>query len=185
MNRRVAYRYAAALMGLAEERNSLEKIAEDFHAFMETLHGSHELKAVLTSPVISPERKLHVLTELFSKQFDPITMGFMTLIVKKGRAEFLFATAEEYLSMLDGKRNIERAAVSSASPLSPEEQADLQRKLAIITGKTVIASYHLRPELRGGFVARIGDRLIDASLAHQLEVLREKFKQGGAAAILN
>ena len=185
MNRRVAFRYAAALMGLAEERNAQDKIAEDFHAFMDTLHGSHELKAVLISPVISPERKLHVLQELFAKQCDQITMGFMSLIVLKGRAEFLIATAEEYLAMLDARRNIERATVSSASPLTAADQSELERKLAAITGKTIVATYDVKPELRGGFVARIGDRLIDASLAHQLDVLREQFRQGGAQAILN
>jgi F-type H+-transporting ATPase subunit delta len=173
-----------ALMGLAEEKQSLERIAEDLHELEATIQGSRELKVVLMNPVVTPDRKLSLLTELFGKRFDPMTISFIALLVRKGRAEFLLATAEEFLEMLDAKRNILRAKISSAVSLTEAEQMEMQAKLESLTGKRIRAEFTLDSALRGGFVARIGDQLIDASLSHQIEMLREQFKRGGSP-ILN
>ena len=183
MNRRVANRYAMALMDLGIERNALDKIAEDLREVETTIRGSQEFKVVLMNPVITPDRKLALLTEIFGKRFDTITMSFIALLVKKGRAEFLFATAEEFLDMLDAKNNVVRAQISSATTLNADEQGEIQKKLETLTGKIVQAGFTIDPSLRGGFVARIGDRMVDASLRHQLEMLREQFKKGGAAVL--
>ncbi len=172
-----------ALMGLGEERKALDKIAEDFREVEATVHGSREFKAVLMSPVVTPDRKLKLLTEIFGKRFDLVTMSFIALLVRKGRAEYLLATAEEFLAMLDVKRNLVRAKVSSATALTADEQKQLQAKLEALTGKNVSAGFTIDPALRGGFVARIGDRMVDASLLHQLEMLREQFKHGGAPVL--
>lgn len=184
MNSRIAHRYALALIGLAEEHKILDKVAEDMHAIQDTLHGSRELRVVLSSPVLTPDKKQRVLNELFGKQLSKPTLSFMELLVRKGRAEYLAATAENFLFMLDSRRGIVAAKITSASPLSEDQQIQLQAKLERMTGKRIRPIFGVNPELRGGFLARIGDELVDASLANQLEILREEFKHGGAP-ILN
>src|SRR5579885_2882891 len=104
MSRRIASRYALALIGLADERKVLDKVAEDMHSIYDVLHDSRELRVVLRSPVVVIDKKLHILTEIFSKRLTPETMAFMTLLVKKGRSEYLLMTAEEFLAMLDERR---------------------------------------------------------------------------------
>ena len=184
MNQRVAARYALALMELAEEQNMLEKLAEDLRDVEATIDGSRELKIFLASPIATPEQKLKILTEIFGKRSMDITMRFMSLLVRKGRAEYVHAAAEEFLRMLDAKRNILRANIQSAATLTEEEQMQLLAQLERRTGKRIRATFDINPALRGGFVARLGDDMVDASLKHQLEVLREQFLQGGAP-ILN
>jgi F-type H+-transporting ATPase subunit delta len=184
MHSRVANRYALALIGLADEHKMLDKIAEDMHAIQETLHASRELRVVLSSPVVTPDKKQKVLHELFEKQLSKQTLLFVDLLVRKGRAEYLVATADQFLAMLDDRRGIVPAQIKSANELSEEQQMQVQAKLERMTGKRIRPKFSVDPELRGGFVARIGDELVDASLAHQLEALREQFKHGGAP-ILN
>jgi F-type H+-transporting ATPase subunit delta len=139
---------------------------------------------MLHSPVIKPEQQMKILTELFAKQVGAELMSFMTLLVGKGRGALLYATTQEFRKMLDAKRNIRTATITSAKPLSEDQSMIIQAKLENMTGKRIRATFNTDPALKGGFVARIGDTLIDASLRHQLEVLHEQFKTGGSA-ILN
>ena len=183
MNRRVAARYATALMELGEELKQLDKIAEDLRDIESTMHGSRELRLALLSPVVSQDQKQKIVTELFAKRFSNVTIKFMDLLIQKGRAEFLLATAEEFLEMLDAKRNIVHAEVRSAINLTEAEQMQIQAMLERMTSKRIKSEFMTDEELRGGFVARIGDQMIDASLKHQLEMLLEQFKTGGAPVL--
>jgi len=184
MNRRIANRYALALLGLAEELSIVDQLAEDMRAVESTLRESKDLRVLLSSPVVSPERKLKILTEIFAKQVGSQSMGFISLLVRKGRSEYLFATADEFLNMLDAERGIVNARIKSASNLSEEQQKLVQAKLEQMTGKQVRPFFTIDPSLQGGFIARIGDELVDGSLSHQLELLREQFQRGGSP-ILN
>ena len=184
MNRRVAARYAQALMDLAEERKVLDTVAEDLRDIEETIISARGLKVALISPIITPDQKLKVLTEIFSKRVSELTMKFIALLVRKGRADYLLGTATEFLRMLDNKRNILHARIQSAVTLTEEEKKQLLANFERIRGKRIRAEWAIDPTLRGGFLARIGDELIDASLKHQLELLRVQFAQGGAP-ILN
>ena len=183
MNRRVAARYAIALMDLGEELKVLDQIAEDLRDIEHTVRDSRELAVLLMSPVINPGQKLKVLTEIFGKRCGELTMKFITLLVKKGRAEYLVATAQEFLRMLDLKNNVIHARIESAVKLSEEEERQLIAKLERMTGKQIRSEFFLDPLLRGGFVARMGDEMIDASLKHQLDMLREQFARGGSPVL--
>jgi len=183
MNRRVAARYATALMDLGEELKQLDKIAEDLRDIATTMHNSRELRVALMSPVVNQDRKGKIVMELFGKRFSAVTMKFMELLIQKGRAEFLLGTAEEFLRMLDEKRNILHAQVHSAVTLTEAEQMQIQAMLERMTSKRIKSEFLTDADLRGGFTARIGDQMIDASLRHQLETLREQFKTGGAPVL--
>jgi F-type H+-transporting ATPase subunit delta len=183
MNLRIAHRYAQALMDLGVERNSLEKISEDLIAVETTIRESRPLRAMLASPVVKPDQKLKIFTEIFGQQLHPETLSFVKLLVTKGRAEYLFATAEEFRRMLDTRRNILHADIASAIDLSDEQRLIVQAKLENMTGKRIRPEFRTDPSLVGGFVARIGDRMVDASIRHQLELLREQFKHGGAPVL--
>jgi len=171
-------------MDLGEELNALDKLAEDLRDIEETARGTRELRVFLLSPVATPDQKLRILTEIFGKRSSELTMKFIALLVRKGRSEYLLATAEEFLRMLDTKRNILHARIESATKLTEAERMQLMAKLERMTGKRIRADFTLDPSLRGGFIARMGDEMVDASLKRQLELLREQFLQSGAP-ILN
>ena len=95
MNRRVAARYALALMELGEELKVLDRVADDLRDIEGTIRGSRELTLVLMSPVINPEQKLKVLTEIFGKRCSEMTMKFITLLIRKDRSEYLLGEPQK------------------------------------------------------------------------------------------
>ncbi len=184
MNKRAAERYALALFEAAEQLDKVDLIFGDMEAIGMTLAGSRELRSLLASPVVKPDVKSRVLEEIFKKQISKETMSFITLLVKKQREGLLAETTVEFRSLYEMKRGVLNASVESAVELREEERNEITTKLETMLGKKVTPTFTVDPAIRGGFVARIGDTLIDASLRHQLEVLREQFRHGGSA-ILN
>lgn len=183
MDQRVAIRYAQALMDIANERNLEDKFSEDVDVIATVLDGSKDLRAMLNSPVIRPLTKHKVLQEIFSKHLSSELMNFLELLIKKGRGSLLSPVVTEFRKLVDTKKNVVRAQVTSAVELNANQRQAIQTKLASLTGRTVIPSFSLDPSLKGGFVARIGDTQIDASLKHQLEVLREQFRHGNSPVL--
>jgi F-type H+-transporting ATPase subunit delta len=180
MEQRVAIRYAQALMDLANERNLVEQFSKDVDEISQVLDSSKDLRAMMHNPVIRPHVKHNVLQQIFASHLSKEMLNFLNLLVHKGRGEMLHSTIVEFRKLVDTKQNVVRAKVTSAVELSEDQRKAIQDRLASLTGQKVVSSYFLDPSLKGGFVARIGDTQIDASLKHQLEILREQFRSGSA-----
>jgi F-type H+-transporting ATPase subunit delta len=178
MEQRVALRYAQALLDIGIERNVLERISQDMQTLEESLEASKELRHALASPVIRPDIKRKLLHELFDKHLHPEVLMFLDLLVKKGRAEVIAGTARQFHRLLDRRNGVVVAHIKSAIELDQSTQKIITEKVASMTGKRVTAMFSVDPSVKGGFVARVEDTLIDASLAHQLEILRNKFRSG-------
>jgi F-type H+-transporting ATPase subunit delta len=183
MDQRIALRYAQALMDIGKEKNSVDELARDMKTIDEALHDVHELKALLHTPVIRPDIKRKVLHSVFAPHISKDAMLFIDLLVKKGRADVLDLTTQEFLRLLDEATNTVPALITSARTLDENARKQIVAKLETISKKKVRASYTTDPLLRGGFVAKVGDTLIDASLQHQLENLREEFKAAAIARV--
>lgn len=183
MDQRIALRYAQALMDIGKDKHSVAEIAADMKVVSDALGEVHQLKAMLHSPVIRPDVKRKVIHEVFQKHVSKDVMLFMDLLLKKGRGDMLDLTSVEFLRLLDIDTNTVSAVITSARPLDESAKQQIVAKLEKISAKKVRASYASDPSLRGGFVAKVGDTLIDASLQHQLENLREEFKSGMIARV--
>jgi F-type H+-transporting ATPase subunit delta len=69
---------------------------------------------------------------------------------------------------------VEHAKVTTATPIDEGEQKMLEERMAAMTGKQIVLTSEVDPAIIGGFVARIGDRLIDGSTKAKLEALKKK-----------
>ena len=181
---RAAHRYANALYEAATELGKLDEVVGDMAAVQATIEGSRDLRSLLVSPVVKPDVKLRVLTEIFSKQLSKEAMSFLTLLVRKQREASLLESTIAFRALYEKNKGIVHASVQSAVELRNEDRDEITKRLRGMFGSDVKPVFTVDPSIRGGFVARVGDTLIDASLRHQLEVLREQFRNGGAA-ILN
>ncbi len=185
MDNRIALRYASALVSIGKEKGTMEALAKDLNMISDTIHGSDDLRAVMHSPVIRPDAKRKIMLEIFKSHLSADTMGFIDLLVKKGRPELLVSVASEFQRLLDVENKTINADITSARELDDDSKKQIVAKLELRTGLHVRARYVIDPAIRGGFVAKIGDTLIDASLQHQLEMLRKDFMSGAIAAQLN
>jgi F-type H+-transporting ATPase subunit delta len=173
---KVASRYAKSLIDLAREQNALEAIHTDMQQVIAVLKGNPMLQAVLKNPIIKLDKKEGVLRGLFGKTGHPALVEFFSLLVRKGRAGILFATAEEFIREYNVENGIIEASVVSAAPLSDEQRRQMMDVVQKSRGgNRVILTNKVDPELIGGFVLTVGDRQIDASIAGKLNKLEQHF----------
>ncbi len=174
---RISYRYANSLFLLAEEKVSLKKFSEDAEFIFNTVQGSKELRAVLRNPVIKQKDKKNILTVLFNTKVSKEIIDFLCFIVDKNREDLLYEIMTEFLNLRDQKEGIIRTEITSVVELNDDIKNNMVKNLERQTSKTIQSKYNLDPGLIGGFVVKIKDTVIDASVKHQLEILRKKFSE--------
>ena len=181
-NYRVAHRYGIALLQSAEEEHQLEQTARDVEMIAKTVRENRELRVFLASPIIVKEKKKQVLDGLFEKRVGEVMVRFLNLLTEKDREGQILDILEQFLHLFDEKRGILRVEVTSAVDLTENERDQLRTQLESYTEKTVVPNFRRDLTLLGGFIVRLDDRVIDASLAHQLTLLREKFLEESTVA---
>lgn len=176
---KVSYRYASSLLDTAEEKNILETVAESIQLITDTLQENSILKRILENPVVKPYAKISVLEEIFKSKIDDDTMNFIRFVVHKNRENFLSSILENFLELFDEKLGVVNVTVKTAFEFDDEQKRLLKDRLEKYLNKTTRIGYLLDENIVGGFVAKIGDTVYDASLRHQLELLKKQFLSGG------
>lgn len=174
----ISSRYAKAFYEIAEEKKVLEKISGDIRLIHNTLRDSKELRAVLQNPIISEEKKHSIIKELFTEKIDSSTQGFLDFVINKNREELLFGITKRFLELFDEHAGIVNADVTSAIELDERQKINIKKKLEDYTDKQVRLSFSLDKNLIGGFIVKIQDTVVDASIRHQLQLLKSKFAEG-------
>lgn len=178
---RAAHRYAKAILDLARELGTIDEFVEDFRTLEFAIEESRELQLLLERPTVPAETKGALLKALFEGKVSTGTLRFMELLATKGRSNLLRGSVQSFNRQLAAERGVETAVVRSAQELDPALRGAIETKLASITGSSIDASYLIDPDLIGGFTARVGDRMIDASVRHQLERLHETLSEETSA----
>jgi F-type H+-transporting ATPase subunit delta len=168
----IATPYAEALIQVAEARKETDTVAEQAKGVLAVLLSSPELRAALASPVLEPAAKKAALATLFNDQVTPSLQNLLKLLADRQRLPMLDAVLGRFLELYRELRNITLAQVTSATPLSDEQQQQLNDKVRAIAGtKAVEFDLRVDPALIGGFVVSMGSRVIDASLSGQVRRL--------------
>ena len=170
----ISTRYANALMELSEEKGTFEKSVNDISLIKNTLDSSKELRNFLISPVIASEKKSAALEEIFKSKIGDNVNRFLLFLVEKGRENFLLDICERFISLSNEKLNQVNVNITSAIELSISQQNEIKAKLEGMTSKKVLPSYNIDNSIIGGFKARFNDTVVDASVKHQLELLKKK-----------
>ena len=175
---RVLHRYATSLLETSVEKNNLDAVTADIQLLTETLRQNKKLELMLGSPVIRPEVKLKIMNEIFSNKLSKETMGFIEFVISKKRENLLESICNRFLELRDEHLGITGVVVTAVSEFTQEQKSVLQNKLEKILGKKVRLNFKTDINLVGGFIAKAGDTLYDASIKHQLELLKKQFSSG-------
>lgn len=171
-----ARRYAQAAFELALEKDEFETWSDDL-GYLAGAMESQEFSEILDAPQVTVSQKSGLIDETVGGSINPLTRNLMTLLASRNSVHLLPAIAEAYQEMLDAHRGIERAEVISAVPLTDEQQSSLGNMLKGIVGKEIVLTVRIDPQILGGIVARVGDRVIDGSTRTKLEGLRRELVQ--------
>ena len=166
----VARRYARAVFEIAKEENDLDGWLRDLRAIRDQLQDP-ELEAFLTSPGVSTEAKQSRCDTLLSSSREK-ARNLVSVLILNHRTGLTPSIVVSYEEELDRLRGIVHARVTTAITLNETEAAKVGHRLEDITGRQVVVSTAVDPSILGGFVARIGDQLIDASVVGRLQALR-------------
>ena len=177
-NRKVARKYNLALFYTAEETNVTNKVKQDLEDIKRSIEGSKELSNFILTPVISAEKKTDVFKAMFRGKVDELTLKFLVYLCEKNRIDLLYDITEDFQTLVNEKQGIVLAKVRTAVDINDAEKKALIDKLKLFTGKDIKATFTVDPAIKGGFIASVDDRIIDASIIRQLELLKERFSMG-------
>jgi F-type H+-transporting ATPase subunit delta len=165
--------YARAVLELAQAEGELDRVEREFLSIGQSFQTSAELRSALTDPQLPLDKKQGIIDELIGKHASSLTVGLVQFIVSQGHASELPAIASSFVDFAVASRSKAVAEVRSAIPLDDDTVERLALALGKATGKTVEVKVIVDESVLGGIVARVGDTVIDGSVAHRVQALRD------------
>lgn len=175
---KIAKRYAQALLSIATTTDTEPTIERDFVVMRDLMNSSPDLRILMRSPVIKGWRKKEILKELLTDKVSGPYLDFLYLVIDKGRDEYYTTIDTEFHRLLDTKRSIVRATVTSATALDNRLESEVSAALSKRTGKKVIATFAVEPLLIGGVKVTMEDTVLDGSVRQQLRGLQKRLVNG-------
>ena len=165
--------YANGIFELARAEGELERVESELFTVAQALDDSPELRSTLTDPQLPLEKKQALIDDLIGGRASSLSVDLVQLIVSQGRASELPDIARAVVEAAAASRDRAVAEVRSAVPLDEETIERLAVALGRATGKSVEVKVVVDGSVIGGIVARVGDIVIDGSLARRVDSLRQ------------
>lgn len=169
----VARNYAEALFQLGERSGNVEGYADLMDAVAAAVEQAPRVQAVLMSPRVPKAEKARFLGEALREAPREFVL-FLQALVKRRRQGILRPIATEYLNLLDLKLERVRAGVTLARNPDEKLKRAIQEALSRQLGKQVIPAFTVDPEILGGTIVRVGERVLDGSLRRRMTKLRRQ-----------
>jgi F-type H+-transporting ATPase subunit delta len=166
-----AIRYAKAILELSSETNAVDQVAADMERIVEAGNDTGDFQVFLNSPVIKTDKKISILKVLFS-EFTELTMSFIELITKNKREYLLTEIASAFVNLLKKQNGIVPISVTSAVKLEKQTLNQILEKLKSHVDGEFEVTEEVDPALIGGFIVRMEDKQIDASIASQMNRMK-------------
>jgi F-type H+-transporting ATPase subunit delta len=167
-----ARRYAEAAFEVAGRDRTYERWRDELSLAAQVI-GAPEVARIVGSKNVPLVDREALIQRALGTQVQPQVLNLIRLFLRRDKLDLLPAVAIEFKSLLNRRQGIVQALVTSASPLTAQEDAAVRDKVTRLAGAEVDLSTRVDPALIGGLTVRIGDRLIDASVRGRLERLRE------------
>ena len=176
---RVAKTYAEALLAVAEQRGQADEVGEELKGLVESFAADPALEAFFKTPAVNRVRKDEVIAKVFDSRATPLLTDFLRVLNRKGRLGLIRLIAVAYRGLRDIKANRTRVLVETAAPLSDKQLEDLRTTLGGILSKTAVLVTRVNPELIGGLIVHVGDKVFDTSVRTKLLNVRTQLLERG------
>ena len=167
-----AKRHAQAVFQIALERDELDEWRSDLE-LLAAIFDDAELVSLLDDPKVKFEDKIGVVASNLPEASEMV-LNLVRLLISRRRAKIMPQVAEEYIRLVDRQQGIGHAEVTTATSIDEGIEKSLVEQLAKITGSKIIVSTKVDSEIIGGFIARVGDKLIDGSVRSKLQKLKNE-----------
>ena len=168
--------YAEGIFALANAEGQLERVESELAAIARAVEQSSDLRSTLTEPQLPLDKKHEIIDDLIGSRASALTVGLVQFLVGQGRVPELPAIATSLVETAAASRDKAVAEVRSAVPLDEATVEKLAAALGKATGKSLEVKVVVDPSVIGGLVARVGDMVIDGSLARRFDSVRQAIK---------
>lgn len=172
---KISVRYSRALFESALEKKILEKVYDDMK-FISEICKIPELKEVLLSPIIVPSKKTDILHKVLGKNIEAITLSLIDLVVKNGRERFLPGIARVFLHETKKHKGITESVLTTAVKVDEKVKKQITDLVSGIFKTKVELSEVIDKDIIGGFILRVDDNYIDASVKNKLRKIEKELK---------
>jgi F-type H+-transporting ATPase subunit delta len=161
-----------ALFAAAERGRSLDRVEDELFRFERILDTEGELAGTLDEFAVDPQRRIALLDSLVKDKVSPITLELLRHAVASQRKRSITLAIDDLLEKAAARQARSVARVISAVPLTDAQQQRLTAALSEMYGRAISVRTALDPEVRGGLVVRVGDEVIDGSIATRFAAAR-------------
>ena len=177
MAKLVSKTYASALFELALEEQMIDQILAEYEFVANSFDEFPEFFGIINSPKVSADEKIKIIDDTYGKQISVLLINFFKLLIEKKRADVMDDVYGDYKILVEAHKGLVVAKVESVIPLEANEIKDLEAKLNQVTGKTVTVNNVINPDIMGGLVVKVGDKVIDGSIKRKLENLKHELAE--------
>ncbi|PTN10516.1 ATP synthase F1 subunit delta [Mangrovibacterium marinum] len=174
---KVTVRYSKAFFNLAKEKKQLDTLRKDIELIYTLCNESADFRILLESPIVKTSQKTKLLKAIFEKKIAPLSLNFLELVTTNKREAQLAGICRNLLTLYRQEQGVKTALLTTAVDLDPALIADIQKKLEAQFQAQIELSQKVDPALVGGFILRVEDQQVDASIARQLQKVRETLLQ--------
>lgn len=182
----VAQVYAESLFQLAEKAGGLasaQAIGAEFAAVAEAIRGDRRFTEFLRTPVISTKVREEALKRTFTGKVSDLLTRFILIVNRKGRSGELTSIEQAFDSILQDRLGKVEVDVWTAGTLGAEALKAIQQRVSAAIGKDAVLHTYVDPSMIGGVKLRVGDSLIDGSVAAKLRAIRTSLVENGGADV--
>jgi F-type H+-transporting ATPase subunit delta len=170
---KISVRYSRALFQLALGKKILDEVNRDMILISEVCK-SPEAKEFLHSPIIAPSKKEEILSKMFGDNVEKITLSLINLVVKNGRESFIPAIARVFIHETKKYRGITESYLTTAVKIDDKVKKEITNLISGGFNTKVELEEKIDPGIVGGFVLRVDDNYIDASIKNKLRKIKKE-----------
>jgi len=174
---KISVRYAKALFLSSREKKNLDSIRTDMELILGALAEIPELRRLLESPVVEPSRKSDILKQIFKSKVQAPTIVFLELVTLKKREEFLAGMARHFIKLYKDEKGIKLATVTTAVTLDDNVRDTIRELIRKAFKSDVELEQVTREDIIGGFILRVDDKMLDASVSGRLDSIRKELQR--------
>jgi F-type H+-transporting ATPase subunit delta len=175
--RGIAKRYATALFNAALEAKVVEEVNSDAEAFRKLISDNESLRNFLLSPQVLIKDKKSVIENTLRGRATDLFVRFLILLIDKKRFPSVEEIARGYGYLYERHQGILEVKAISAIPLDEGLKQKTIRKLEQETGKKIRLASDVDPEIIGGMILVMEDKIIDGSVRYQIEKLMRELDE--------
>ena len=164
--------YGDALFELAVEAGKVDAFLEEAEGVLGSLKTNPELSQMMNHPKINKEEKLQIIETVFKGRVSDEMVGLLRMIEEKDHFKDTESVMAYFIDRVYEYKNIGKATVKTPVELSDAQKSDVEKRLLETTKYVSFeVKYEVDPELIGGMVIRIGDRVVDSSVRTKINSL--------------